>query len=228
MIMDVHFSSKTDMWSTPQDTFDALAAEFGPFDLDVCATPENAKCPRYYTREDDGLAQPWTGRCFMNPPYGRTIGQWMRKAYEASQNGATVVCLVPARTDTAWFHSFVTKASQVRFLKGRLKFGGSANSAPFPSMIVVFRNAFDVAQGKVELFPSVQQVIRDPNPSVSGCGKFTTWTPSAGRLDIGGWYDTMVGIQSGSMTLAEFFAKLGITEKDVLKALSANTGDKAR
>ena len=171
--MDVHFSSKTDMWSTPQDTFDALAAEFGPFDIDVCATPENAKCPRYYTREDDGLAQPWTGRCFMNPPYGRTIGQWMRKAYEASQNGATVVCLVPARTDTAWFHSFVTKASQVRFLKGRLKFGGSANSAPFPSMIVVFRNAFDVAQGKVELFPSVQQVIRDPNPSVSGCGKFT-------------------------------------------------------
>ena len=138
--MNVHFSSKTDMWATPQDTFDALAAEFGPFDLDVCATPENAKCPHYYTREDDGLAQPWTGRCFMNPPYGRTIGQWMKKAYEESQRGALVVCLVPARTDTAWWHDYAMKG-QIRFLRGRLKFGGSANSAPFPSAVVVFANS---------------------------------------------------------------------------------------
>jgi len=139
LIMNVHFSSKTDMWATPQDTFDALAAEFGPFDLDVCATPENAKCPRYYTREDDGLAQPWTGRCWMNPPYGRTIGQWMKKAYEESQRGALVVCLVPARTDTAWWHDYAMKG-QIRFLRGRLKFGGAANSAPFPSAVVVFAN----------------------------------------------------------------------------------------
>ena len=138
--MDVHFSSKTDMWATPQDTFDALAAEFGPFDLDVCATPENAKCARYYTREDNGLAQPWEGSCWMNPPYGREIKAWMRKAYEASQNGATVVCLVPARTDTAWWHDYAMKG-QIRFLRGRLKFGGAANSAPFPSAVVVFANA---------------------------------------------------------------------------------------
>jgi len=78
--MDVHFSSKTDMWATPQDTFDALAAEFGPFDIDVCATPENAKCPRYYTPEDDGLAQPLEGSCWMNPQYGREIKTWMRKS----------------------------------------------------------------------------------------------------------------------------------------------------
>lgn len=135
--MDVHFSSKTDLWETPQDTFDALAAEFGPFDLDVCATPENAKCARYYTREDNGLAQPWDGACWMNPPYGREIKAWMRKAYEASQNGATVVCLVPARTDTAWWHDYAMKG-HIRFLRGRLKFGNAKHSAPFPSAVVVF------------------------------------------------------------------------------------------
>jgi phage N-6-adenine-methyltransferase len=137
--MDVHFSSKTDLWETPQNTFDALAVEFGPFDLDVCATSENAKCQRYYTREDDGLAQSWEGVCWMNPPYGREIKAWMRKAYEASRNGATVVCLVPARTDTAWWHDYAMKG-QIRFLRGRLKFGGAANSAPFPSEVVVFAN----------------------------------------------------------------------------------------
>lgn len=138
--MDVHFSSKTDLWETPQDTFDKLAAEFGPFTLDVCATSDNAKCQRYYTREDDGLAQPWDGVCWMNPPYGRGIKAWMRKAYEASRSGATVVCLVPARTDTAWWHDYAMKG-QIRFLRGRLKFGGAANSAPFPSAVVVFANA---------------------------------------------------------------------------------------
>jgi len=139
-MMDVPFSSKTDLWETPQDTFDALAAEFGPFDLDVCATSENAKCARYYTRDDDGLTQPWDGVCWMNPPYGREIKAWMRKAYEASQNGATVVCLVPARTDTAWWHDYAMKG-QIRFLRGRLKFGGAAKCAPFPSAVVVFANA---------------------------------------------------------------------------------------
>jgi len=135
--MIVHFSSKSDMWSTPQDTFDALADEFGPFDLDVCATPENAKCSRYYTKEDDGLAHPWYGRCWMNPPYGREIKAWMRKAYEESQRGATVVCLVPARTDTAWWHDYAMNG-EVRFLRGRLKFGNAKNAAPFPSAVVVF------------------------------------------------------------------------------------------
>ena len=138
--MDVHFSSKTDLWETPQDTFDQLAAEFGPFDLDVCATPENAKCSRFFTQADDGLAQPWVGRCWMNPPYGREIGRWMAKAVRSWGDGATVVCLVPARTDTAWWHDYAMQG-QIRFLRGRLKFGGHANSAPFPSAVVVFANS---------------------------------------------------------------------------------------
>lgn len=134
----VHFSSASDNWPTPQDFFDKVAAEFGPFDLDVCASAENAKCARFFTVADDGLTQEWRGRCWMNPPYGRTIGQWMRKAYESAQAGAFVVCLVPARTDTAWWHEYAMKG-QVRFIRGRLKFGGHANSAPFPSALVVFR-----------------------------------------------------------------------------------------
>lgn len=135
--MSVHFSSATDLWATPQDTFNTLNAEFG-FETDVCALPSNAKCARFFTPEIDGLTQDWGGVCWMNPPYGRAIGHWMRKAYESSQCGATVVCLVPARTDTAWWHDYAAKG-EVRFLRGRLKFGGAKNSAPFPSAIVVFR-----------------------------------------------------------------------------------------
>lgn len=135
--MAVHFSSATEMWATPQEFFDRLNAEFG-FQTDVCAIAENAKCAKFYTPEDDGLAQEWSGVCWMNPPYGRVIGKWMRKAYEASQQGATVVCLVPARTDTKWWHDYAMKG-EARFVRGRLKFGGHANSAPFPSAVVVFR-----------------------------------------------------------------------------------------
>ncbi len=130
------FTSETDLWSTPQDLFDVLDSIYH-FTIDVCATPENAKCERYFTPEDDGLSQSWNGICWMNPPYGRQIGKWLRKAYESAQNGATVVCLIPARTDTAWWHDYVMKGN-VRFLRGRLKFGGAKNSAPFPSAIVVF------------------------------------------------------------------------------------------
>lgn len=135
----VHFSSATDMWATPQEFFDDLNREF-KFETDVCALPENAKCTRFFTPEDDGLVQNWRGVCWMNPPYGRTISQWMRKAYESSVSGATVVCLVPARTDTNWWHDYAMKG-EVRFIKGRLKFGGSKNSAPFPNAVVIFRNA---------------------------------------------------------------------------------------
>ena len=136
--MNVHFSSETDLWATPQDTFDALNAEFGPFDVDVCAVAGNAKCARFYTPETDGLAQDWApSRCWMNPPYGRTIARWMCKAWEESMRGATVVCLVPARTDTAWWHDYAMKG-QIRFLRGRLKFGNAKHSAPFPSAVVVF------------------------------------------------------------------------------------------
>ena len=136
--MNVHFSSETDLWATPQDTFDELNAEFGPFDVDVCAVAGNAKCARFYTPETDGLAQDWApSRCWMNPPYGRTIARWMCKAWEESLRGATVVCLVPARTDTAWWHDYAMKG-QIRFLRGRLKFGNAKHSAPFPSAVVVF------------------------------------------------------------------------------------------
>lgn len=102
MTSDVHFSSETDLWTTPQEFFDKYNESWG-FTLDVCATPANAKCSRYFTKEDDGLAQDWGDDiCWMNPPYGREIIKWMQKAYEASLNGAIVVCLVPARTDTRW------------------------------------------------------------------------------------------------------------------------------
>lgn len=134
---DVLFSSKSVVWETPQDLFDKLNAEFH-FDLDVCALPENAKCERYYTPEDDGLLQPWNGVCWCNPPYGKTIGKWVQKAYETFAGGGTVVMLLPARTDTKWFHEYIYNKAEIRFIKGRLKFGNSKNAAPFPSMIVVF------------------------------------------------------------------------------------------
>ncbi len=133
----VHFSSKTDLWETPQSFFDALNEEFG-FTLDVCASAENAKCRRFYTSVDDGLAQSWEGVCWMNPPYGRTIGKWMKKAFLSAEQGAVVVCLVPARTDTAWWHDYAAKG-EVRFIRGRLKFGCHSNSAPFPSAVIIFR-----------------------------------------------------------------------------------------
>ena len=137
MNTNVHFSSKTDLWATPQNFFDKLNKEFG-FTLDVCAISENAKCSAFFTPGLDGLKQDWNGVCWMNPPYGREIGSWMRKAYESAMNGATVVCLVPARTDTAWWHNYAAKG-EVRFIRGRLKFGDSENAAPFPSAVVVFR-----------------------------------------------------------------------------------------
>lgn len=133
----VHFSSKTDLWYTPQDFFDKLNAQYG-FELDVCATHENAKCTRYFTKEQDGLKQEWNGICWMNPPYGRGITAWMRKAFESSQGGATVVCLVPARTDTAWWHEYSMKG-EITFVRGRLKFGGAKHNAPFPCAVVVFK-----------------------------------------------------------------------------------------
>lgn len=134
----VHFQSQTVEWATPQDLYDSLHQEFS-FETDVCATPENAKCARFFTKFDDGLSQEWTGHCFCNPPYGSQIGHWVRKAFLSSQRGATVVLLIPARTDTHYWHDYVLKASEIRFLKGRLRFGCSTNSAPFPSAVVVFR-----------------------------------------------------------------------------------------
>lgn len=138
--MEVHYSSKSNEWATPQNLFDELDDEFN-FTLDPCATDENAKCSKYFTIEDDGLSKDWSNDVvFMNPPYGREIKKWIKKAYEESLNGATVVCLIPARTDTTYWHDFIfDKADDIRFLRGRLKFGNSKNSAPFPSAIVVYQ-----------------------------------------------------------------------------------------
>lgn len=134
----VHFSSLTDEWPTPQSLFDALDQEFG-FTLDPCATRENAKCRQFLTKAEDGLNYNWANHTvFMNPPYGRAIGAWMRKAYESTKAGALVVCLVPARTDTTWWHRYAMRG-EIRLLRGRLRFEGGRHSAPFPSAIVIFR-----------------------------------------------------------------------------------------
>lgn len=136
--ISVHFSSETDLWATPQEFFDKLNRIFR-FETDVCANHENAKCASFFTPEQNGLSQEWTGVCWMNPPYGRAIGEWVEKAYRsAKENGATVVCLLPARVDTRWWHDYCAKG-EVHFCKGRLKFGDAKNSAPFPSAVVVFR-----------------------------------------------------------------------------------------
>jgi phage N-6-adenine-methyltransferase len=135
-------SSRIPEWGTPGDFFRELDGEFG-FDLDVCAVAvavaANAKCDRYFSPEQDGLSRPWSGTCWMNPPYGRKIGLWIRKAWDSSRIGSVVVCLVPSRTDTAWFHDYCLRG-EIRFIRCRLYFEGpTADRAPFPSAIVIFR-----------------------------------------------------------------------------------------
>jgi site-specific DNA-methyltransferase (adenine-specific) len=141
--MNVHFSNKTNEWTTPKDFFEKLNNEFN-FTLDPCCTTETAKCSKFYTQKENGLKQCWGGnKVFMNPPYGREIKYWIKKAFEESLKPNTlVVCLIPARTDTTYWHEYIfNKAKDIRFLKGRLKFGNSNNSAPFPSAVVVFEGA---------------------------------------------------------------------------------------
>jgi site-specific DNA-methyltransferase (adenine-specific) len=137
----VGFSSKSGEWDTPQAFFDKLDEQFG-FTLDACASKANAKCNKYFTEEQDGLAQSWKGQTvFVNPPYGRGIGVWLEKGYkESKQHNTLVVMLVPARTDTKWWHDYIMKAKEVHLVRGRLKFGGSDNAAPFPSAVVVFHS----------------------------------------------------------------------------------------
>lgn len=149
MNTDLMFSSATDDWATPQDFFDKLNREFR-FETDVCASHGNAKCANYFDKEKDGLSQSWIGTCWMNPPYGRGIDKWMRKAFESSRkNGATIVCLVPARTDTRWWHDFATKG-EIYFVPGRLKFGNAKSNAPFPCAVVTFRPTVEFALNKKE------------------------------------------------------------------------------
>jgi phage N-6-adenine-methyltransferase len=130
------FSSLTPEWPTPDAVFQALDDVYH-FDLDACATAENAMCEQFFTMEQDALRQVWTGAVWLNPPYGREIGRWLKKARASSEQGATVVCLVPARTDTVWWQD-VCMQGKIFFIRGRLRFGDAQNAAPFPSAIVVF------------------------------------------------------------------------------------------
>lgn len=138
MNTDVMFSSEKTDWGTPQYFFDYLNSEFN-FNLDVCANKLNHKCKYYFSPKDNGLKQHWEGVVFMNPPYGDEAPNWIEKAYKESQKGCTVICLIASRTDTKSWHNFVMKAHEIRFIKGRLKFEGAENGAPFPSAVVVFK-----------------------------------------------------------------------------------------
>lgn len=139
MNTELMFSSKSNEWETPQDVFDLLNAEFH-FTLDPCSTHLNAKCEKHFTIAEDGLKQDWRGETvFCNPPYGRELPLWIEKAAKSAGGGTTVVMLIPARTDTRAFHDYIYNKAEIRFIRGRLKFGGSKNAAPFPSMIVIFR-----------------------------------------------------------------------------------------
>lgn len=136
--------STTYEWETPDEVYGPLDLELGKFSLDVAASRRNAKASGYFTKKEDGLVQTWTGRVWMNPPYGRVIGQWIRKAYESVKNGDAeiVVCLIPARTDTGWWHDYVQGKAEVRFLRGRVQFirpGKKLDNAPFPCAVVIYR-----------------------------------------------------------------------------------------
>lgn len=139
MVSKTLYSHKSDEWETPQDVFDRLNDKYH-FDLDACATEQNAKCHRFFDKAQDGLRQSWGGyTVWCNPPYSQIV-DWVRKAAHEQRNGTTTVMLIPARTDTKWFHEYVyeKRGVSIQFIKGRLKFSGAMNSAPFPSMIVVF------------------------------------------------------------------------------------------
>lgn len=132
------FMSQRLDWRTPQEVFDKLDQEFD-FKLDPCADLKHSLKPTIANMSGNaGLTLSWHGPAFMNPPYGREIGKWLKKAYEESLDGITIVCLIPSRTDTKWWHEYVMKATEIRFIRGRLKFDGQKNSAPFPSAVVVF------------------------------------------------------------------------------------------
>jgi site-specific DNA-methyltransferase (adenine-specific) len=136
--LDKQFESATVEWPTPDTLWCPLNEEFG-FTLDVAATNENTKCLQFFTKADDGLAQPWQGVCWMNPPYGRELSKWVKKAVEEQKNGVTTVCLIPARTNTGWWHDFVIPHAEVRFVRGRPKFGNANQGLPWPLAILIFK-----------------------------------------------------------------------------------------
>lgn len=135
--LEKQFESATVEWPTPDTLWKPLNDEFG-FTLDVCATPENAKCARYFTKAQDGLAQEWQGVCWMNPPYGREMVGWLKRAEAEKANGVTTVALIPSRTNTGWWHDVVMK-NEVRFVRGRPKFGNADQGLPWPLAVIIFR-----------------------------------------------------------------------------------------
>lgn len=139
--MNPHFSNNHQNWATPWELFRQIDSKYGPCTLDVCAMPETAKCDAFFTPEQDGLRQEWHGVCWMNPPYGRDISRWLQKVWlevYTLENAVRAICLLPARTDTKWWHEYVIKATICEFIRGRVKFQGAKHNAPFPSAIVVF------------------------------------------------------------------------------------------
>jgi phage N-6-adenine-methyltransferase len=141
----MHTGPRREDWETPAAIFDPLHAEFG-FTLDVAAHDQNAKCPDFLSESDDALALEWSGVCWLNPPYGKQIGEWVAKAYREALSGrATTVCLIPARTDAGWWHDYAMKG-EVRFIRRRVRFVGAPYNAPFPSAIVVFRAGMIISE----------------------------------------------------------------------------------
>ena len=139
MINNGMMSSCTNEWATPKSFYNELDKEFH-FTLDPCSTDENCKCKKHFTKQENGLLQDWSrNTVFCNPPYGRELVKWVKKASEEAEKGATVVMLIPARTDTAYFHDYIYKKHEVRFVRGRLHFNESKQSAPFPSMVVIMK-----------------------------------------------------------------------------------------
>ena len=141
---ELMFSSKDNEWATPQPFFDRLNEKHN-FTLDPCATKQNTKCTKFFTVNDNGLSKSWEGETvFVNPPYGRELKHWVKKSFlESRKPNTTVVLLCPARTDTRYFHDYIMRASELYFIKGRLKFENKSkisNSAPFPSVIAVFKS----------------------------------------------------------------------------------------
>ena len=178
----VLFASGNGEWTTPRWLFDVLDKEFG-FNLDAAATKDNALCAKFYTKENDALVQDWRGFVFVNPPYGRGVGDWVKKASEESMHGATVVMLLPVRTDTAWWWDYVQGKAEVRFLRGRLKFGhpnGTSNCAPFPSCVIIFRpgsedfwkkgGVHEAGDGESRAGGGYRQTSLFPVHARSGCG----------------------------------------------------------
>lgn len=162
IISEVLYSSQKVEWETPQPIFDFMNKMYH-FTLDVCALPENTKCAAYYTPTQDSLKQNWQGVCWMNPPYGRDIAKWMKKAYEtAKYNQGTVVALVHARTDTKWWHDYAMKATQIIFIKGRLRFGNAVASCPFPSCFVIFEKG-QVNTGVYPMIAAISKEIMTKN-----------------------------------------------------------------